>query len=720
MGYSGNYDIIFNDHLSQLSDDSGQWGYAIPPLALYASRDEDSILNWLTETVNQLFSMQTYRAEQMLRNINFYNGIQHIQNWGITTDSIQDLRGQFLDDQDVFVMNHARDFVNNKVASLTRYKPNVNVMPWNSTYRDRIAAKFSKRAIDTIFYHSDIGQHARDVCFHAACCGEGYFHVYYDKSKGDLTERQALSTVMGGQGGQMIQVDDYSDPIMLDIKERIGEVCVEFVYPWFILKEHALSYKDVKFIFKANIKHIDQVRLENPGVDIDTKSMGSSNKNPYIAYGGWVANTDYVIEIEFWHKRVEHLDSGFYAKFLPTTLLAYGPNPNSSGELPFARFTDYDDLITPHGRSFLQDIRPPLILHNKIMNLMYRNLAIAGHPKLMLPRGSANVNAMAAGGPFVVEYDPPNEPKIMTFNALGGEMFKLGDVFMNQIQQVAGVFGLSRGDTIPNARAASILNVYQELEDKRNGVQTDKWIACLEKAAKLCLDCAADNYKADDNRSIRIFGKNNQYKLRDLLDVSTLKGPSDVRIERTTSLAESKQGRIDQIQQLSSMPVLGPNGQPQAGLFTSEQIMRMIEIADTETFFDLATAAVDAAESENEDMYENLQVDAPSEWQQHPIHWNSHFKFIQSKEFSDTRSVPEEVRIMFLDHLALHEYYMYLKAKASFSYCQELLKLTEYPAVLQIGPDSGMPELQMTLNQIAMLHQMPPAPMMPQEPTPTE
>jgi hypothetical protein len=714
---SSGYDIVLQEHKRAIfGNQTMRPSDTIQPFAMVAYGDPAQLLAWLENACESLQITQRDRAMSMLENVFFYNGIQHFQDLGHDLASLRDKRGNYLADGDVFVMNHARDFVNQKVAMLTKFAPAVAVMPWNSTYRDRLAAKFSKRAIDTVFHLNDAAQVARDVAFHATTCGEGYARIRWDKGMGNLTEQHAQKIELAKQMGQpnMLTAEMpgiNGEPVMLDVTERCGDVRLESIYPWMILKENAQTWKDVNYIFQLNVKHIGQMQLENPGIDFQA-SNGKVDGKFASSFNCFIDSDDFVVEIEFFHRRTQFLDGGFYAKFCCGHLLEASPLPSSSGQLPFARLTDYDDLITPHGRSFLADIRPPLILHNKIMNLMYRNLAIAGHPKLMVQQGTVNINSLGSG-PFVVEYDGPIAPQMLTFNAITGEMFKLSSDFMGQIQQVAGVFGLSRGDTVPNARAAEILSIYQEQEEQRNGPLTDKYIAWVKKIAQYSLDCASDNYKSEDERALRVFGRNNRYKLRQLTDVSNLKGPSDIVIERTTSLDDTRQGKINKIVQLSQVPIVGQEG---PGVFKREQIVRMLELGDSETFFDLYTAAVDAAQSENEDMYEGLPVSEPENFQSQVIHWNEHYLFMQSKEFSDTQSVPEQVRQAFITHLLITEGLMYEQAKKSLTYAQELMTLQAWPCILMIGPSSQLPETQLSIAQIVMAHQTPPLPPMPEQP----
>jgi hypothetical protein len=191
---------------------------------------------------------------------------------------------------------------------------------------------------------------------------------------------------------------------------------------------------------------------------------------------------------------------------------------------------------------------------NKMLGLMYRNVAIANHPKIMVPEGSANIHSMA-NGPLVVEYTWPMKPEIMTFQGNASDVFQVSDKIMQQATQLSGTFDSSRGGVVPNARAGSILNFYEEQEEQRESMQIKKLSAFIKKVGTMALGTAADFYKVDDGRTLRVVGERNYYKMRELKDTKKLSGPYDVRVERTTALSESKQGRIDQIVALGQVPV---------------------------------------------------------------------------------------------------------------------------------------------------------------------
>jgi len=691
--------------------------------------DADDETKQITEFVRNLEALedeQEERAYNQLNNIRFYHAAQALEHGKNVRAT--DYDGVKLSKSSEFVINHARDFVRQSVSRLMRYSPNISVLPQNNEYTDRLGARYSKRVIDNIFYLNDIRATCERSLTEGKICGETFVFVEYDPYIGDKDPAvMDFKAQMEGQaaeetGSNQIQVrknrhgketftDIEGEEVEIDLIKRIGEVAWPSELPWLVFHQPAWQWKDVKYIYLGRIRHIDDIKAENPDIDLSAVEVIAPTKNrsgsmgPAFRYGQWV------VEYQFFHKRDRFLDNGYYCRFIKGQILERGDLPYSSGELPVVRWTDIDDPLNAHGLSFLEDLRPPLVLHNRLMNLMYRNIAVGATPKLLLPEGTCNPYSVS-NGPFIIEYQYPMKPEIVTFNTVGAEVFGYSDNIMRQATQLSGTFGPSRGDTLPNARAASILNFYEEQESEKESSNIAKYSAYIEKLGRLSLGTAGDFYEASDGRTIRVVGKTNAYKVKKLEDVSKLSGPYDVKVERTTALAESKQGRIDQIVSLSQIPLAHgePEGQ-QPGLFTREQILKMVEVADTPTFFEMATAAVEKADSENEDLFEGEEVAVPVSWETHVVHWNVHFQFMQSRDFTDTQGLPPEIVQRFLDHMLLTEVYMYELAVKNYLFAKELVGNSYYPSVYEFGQ-------QPLPLQLVMMHEQPPQP--PEPATPEE
>lgn len=707
---SGSYQQFLEDHWNKLTGAEGQGAggsakHNLRPLYVIDKENPDALLAWLEGTLEILEEEQIHRASNQVNNVNFYNGLQRYMSGNYQDSKVFRANGTTLGKDAFFVMNHARDFVNQSVARLSRYSPNINVLPVNNEYGDRIGARNGKRVIDNIFGVNDFESIVGQVLLEGKLCGEGFVVVKYNKSMGDKSK---LALEAEAEGIRSF-TNSLGEELSLDVVKRTGEVEIQHVLPWFVLHEPAFKWRDVNYCFVATIKHIDQIRAENRGMDLGGLATIQMNANGHGGYGPGFKYGEWVLEYEFYHRGVGLLDEGFYAKFARGVLLESGKLPYSHRGLPVARWTDFDTLLDCHGVSFLEDLKPPLVMMNKMLGLMYRNVAIANHPKIMVPEGSANIHSMA-NGPLVVEYTWPMKPEIMTFQGNASDVFQVSDKIMQQATQLSGTFDSSRGGVVPNARAGSILNFYEEQEEQRESMQIKKLSAFIKKVGTMALGTAADFYEPDDGRTLRVVGERNYYKMRELKDTKKLSGPYDVKVERTTALSESKQGRIDQIVALGQVPVsTSPMDQAKPGIFTREQILRMLEVADTPTFFEMATAAVEKQESENEDMFEGIAVNPPERWEAHAVAWNVLFQFMQSREFTDTKGLPENVKQMFLDHMLVHEVFMYEKAEKNLTFAQELMLNSNYPCVLDLGT-------RPTINQIVMMLQMPPQPPMPVAP----
>lgn len=719
----GSYSILMEDHWNRLNGEDYAGGSSasmiLRPFSFVDRSDPTGTLQWLVDILAVLEDEQFTRATNMVNNVNFNNGIQRLVLDGTSNAYFNNTRNRSR--QTELVINDCRDYINQSTNRLLRYSPNLNVTPENNEYKDKIGARVSKRVIDNIFYLNDAPNFCREIIQEAKIAGEAFAFIDYDPYKGDISkafkDAMAQSQSAAISSGADFQYDAEKgtfqnasgEIVSVDFIKRTGEVNWVHPLPWFVFHEPAFRWKDVNYIFYGTIRHIDEVKAENPGIDIGAMKPIQVSKaregfnGPAFKYG------EYVVEYKFYHRRMPFLDGGWYCKFVDGVLLKSEKPKECDAELPVARFTDFDDPINAHGISFLEDLKPPLVLQNKMYGLMYRNLAIANHPKLLVPNGSCNISSMA-NGPLVVEYEYPMKPEIMTFQSNGSDIFTVSEKFGQKIAALSGTFDISRGEALPNARAASILNFYQEQEEQRESQQIKKYSSFIEKIGRLSLGKAGSWYEADDGRTLRVVGARNYYKVRKLDDISKLNGPYQIKVERTTALSESKQGRIDQIVSISSVPIsTSPLDASTPGIFTREQILQMLEIADTPTFFEMATAAVEKQESENEDMFEGFDVEAPQPWEAHIVCWNVMFQFIQSREFMDTQGLPMEVRQKVLDHLLAHELFMYQQAMKSLAFCEGLMKNLYYPCILQIGPNAIQPQFKPTIAQIMMMHQMPPA-----------
>lgn len=708
------YNTLLKEYYDNLlsGEDGAESEIDARPLFAIDYNNEKQLTDWLVKTLDALQTEAGPRTENQFRNILFYKGIHTLKE--NTNIAAVDYDNSTITSENRFVMNHILEFTLQKQSKLMRFSPTINVFPWNNSYADRLGSRLGKKIIDSAFYTQNFEGDLSNVTLEAGICGESYLFFEWDEFAGDKTKEHIKAEVRKeaveqAKDEEVIKslkfMNEQGALIDLNTIPRVGDHKIESPLPWQVLHELKTRWKDVNYVFKCTIKHIDEVRAENAhlGDAVIKKIQKGSDASGQdaSAFSPWA---NQVVQWEFYHRFTRFVPKGKYAKFYNGILIKHGDLPYSHGELPCARFTDYDDPVSAHGRSFYESLKLPSVMINNMMKVAYRSFVLAAYPKIIMQQDSVNMYSMA-NGPFVMEYNPgAREPKIVSFTATNGDFFPLSDHVERFMEKNSGTFGISRGDQVPNARARSILNFYEEQEQERESSQIRKFNAFIEKAAKQILANSSDFYKPDDGRTIRVVGKNNQYKLAKMNENTKLSSNANVKIERTTALSESKQGRIDQINTLSSIPIAGQEG---TGLFTREQILSMIEVADTATFFEMSAAPAEAASSENEDMFEGIAVPAPADYQSHLVHWNVHYQWIQSREFTDTEGVPEEVKNATLDHLRTHEMMLYEKAKHNLTLAMALSQNTYFPAVYKLA------EGDLPLSQIIMLLNQPPMPPQP-------
>lgn len=699
------YQQLLQDFFDTLRGDESSEDVDFSPLHSIDFNESKPLMEWLENKLAALQDETSPRMENQFRNIMFYRGIH-------TLNKYADIEARDYDNQPVtsenrFVMNHILEFTLQKQARLLRFSPSLNVFPWNNSYADRLGSRLGKKIIDSAFYIHDYGTLLALQVLQASVCGESFLFKEWDKYAGDKTKEVIEAEKRKGifRGGLKFTTDDGKE---IDLQQipRVGDHKFSLPMPFQVLHQPRSMWKDVDYIFKCEIKHIDEVKAENAELGQDKLDeileKGATTEYKGAKFQDW---GHHVVQWEFYHRHTRFVPNGKYARFYNSVLLEHGDLPYSHGQLPCSRFTDYDDLINAHGRSFYESLKLPSVMINNMMKVAYRSFVISAYPKIIMQQDSVNMYTMA-NGPFVMEYQPgSDQPQIINFSAGNNDFFPLNEHVERFMEKNSGTFGISRGDTVPNARARSILNFYEEQEDQRESSQIRKLEKCIEKAGSLVLADSADFYKPDDGRTIRVIGKNNQYKLERMTAETKLSGSYDVRLERTTALSQSKQGRIDQISTLSQVPLADNDGTP--GLFTREQILGMIEVGDIDAFFEQGAGPAEAAASENEDMFEGKDVPAPKSFQAHLVHWNVHFKWIQSREFTDTDGVPEDVKEKTLLHFATHERMLYEKALKNLQLATVLSQNQYFPAEFVLGQED------MPLSQVVMLLSQPPMPPMP-------
>jgi hypothetical protein len=652
----------------------GSLNETLPPLWSVDLESSDEVLKWFKTCMDAMKDRQLERAEVMLRNRDFYANIQNLSQAGIRRDSSASTTAEKLSRIKV---NQIYDLTEHWVSQMTRFAPAIAVIPPNTEYNDRIAAKLSKAFIDYLFYVNDVDDVLEECARQARIFGEAFCFIEWNKAKGDYSPSMAEAMDLGirvpllDTNGEPVKGDD-GQPLFIDNKPRVGDVDYNVVLPWHVWVQPKDKWKNVEWVIKATAVDADSLKAEYPDAASQIDS-NSTNHEYSVDYMTADVNFNEVLVFEIYHKSTEFLDKGRYIKLIPGVVLENTDLGYSHGELPVCRLTNIDVPGELHGASFYQNILLLQVVLNNLYSLAYTNIALGSHLYWLVPSAGGVDVSKLRNSASVIKFSGTTAPQIASFKTVGQEIWKLIEMVEQRIASISGRQPISQGIVPPGVEAGIAMTFLEEQENQRANVDIKKHNAFIKKMARMSLAVCGDRYQEEDGRTIRIVGKNNSFSVK-ALEVAKLGGPYDIRVQRTTALSESKAGRLSQILALEGrFP----------GMLPREQVLDMLDLSNDQKFYDLATVAVQAAEHENEQMLDGVEVAAPEDYEEHMVHWYSHVKHIQSSSFKT--DVPQDIKVRFYDHIMAHEYVMFQKAGTNPAFAAKLMTLEGFPAFSMPG-----------------------------------
>lgn len=666
---------------------------------------------WLMGELEWLKSQNRDRLKQVERNLALYKGIQF---------QTQETRTEGRDRTDdrsrvvqKIVAPHLYDLSKSRAAKLLKYKPYVAILPANDELSDKISAKMTKGLLDHIQYVQRYdGVVLPRLVRNTQPSGECYLFVEWDPELGDVNPAYKAEAA-GAEGGRVPlmgesgeqEVDDQGKPVWIDKPVKNGDVCYKIRSTIDVFPERPWNgeWESVRHIFWREFMPVEEARLLWPRAADKIKG----NKDAVIYDYEKMQETSDKAMVEVWffaHKRYRTLDKGRSIVFTRDGVLSSTDFPYSHYSLPCVRITDVDIPGELHGRSFFDFIKGLTGADNNMLNMVLRNIVLAGHPKWMLPHGSADKKSLG-NDITIVSFKGPVSPQLVSMQTTGPEVFKLMESLRETFQRYADVGMTSRGEPPPGVVAAVAMQFLSELENERWNEAVLKYNEANLQIAIMTLAVAGDYYDASDERTIRLLGKNNQW-MGKFFDVAHLSKDYDIRIQSSSALPESKSARIQYVIELAKeFP----------GIMTNEQVINILDLAQSDKFVTEATTSLTASEAENEQLLDEIEEDIPEpqEYEDHITHWRTHVR--KMREWAFKNQTPPEIQARFEDHVMTTEALMAQKAIENPLYLQELAKLPGFP-VLFAFKSKLPPEVDTGAALVAgelAAGQLPPEPQMP-------
>lgn len=620
-----------------------EWNLIKPPWTVWGRRSsEEERLDWFLNARPVLEKISEERIEEATNNLLWYTG-----EYDKTLEYRMVLPNQ-TGEQRIprkllpRIFNQLFELTEQNVSRLCRYRADFEVVPTNREEKDRVVARLLDLALQAMARRERIDFLMPEIERWKTVFGELLVWVEWDKNIGDRKGFRSL--------------------------ERVGDVQIKLFEPWRFFPEPRHSRHDVTWmIVIKDIIHIEEARKK-----FKMTSLEPDDKTHILSFNSDVYEKrhDDVVVYELWQKPTEFLPEGAVTTFCADRIVdEVETYPYSHLELPGEWYTDLDIPGKMFPKSIYSQIKPVQHCYNRLTSLMVRNQLLTQHPHVLLPEGSAKIEAFT-NQPSVIRYSPiaGAKPEVVTFSGLNQETLQLWNEFEKVMEKLFGVQGVSRGAPPPGTRSNSMLRFYEEQEEQRATTAISKHNELIRQMYKKAASIMCDYYPTSSaDRLIRVVGKENEY----LIDSFVGTKPSseyDVIIINSTGFSRSMAGRLEEIERLQQVA---------PGLLSPQQMMDVLELKNPQKAYDIMTASLKFAEMINELILSGKDLPEPREYWDLIVHWQQTMIMMNSPQWA---KVPPQVQQAAEDHVLALEMLMADKAAVNPAFAQKLGMLELYPA----------------------------------------
>jgi hypothetical protein len=643
--------------------------------------NDKEVHHWLMGELEYLKEENRERFMRILRCQALYRGIQYTQQETREERFIQNST-----QIQRITVNQCYDLVQQKVARLIKYRPGIAVLPANDEFQDKLAASNVDGWLQYVWYRQNFDGVTQPEYVQAVRTdGEAFLFVTWDKEGGDYVGEfdSSMQDQMYAEG-EVTLMDDHNHAVLdskgnpIVVKSPIfqGDVKYEIVRTTDVLLDRVVKWEDCNYLFRREVISVEEAKIRYPDGADNIIADNSALVYDHEKFQVRKARKNEIVLWHFYHKRAKGLERGRYIVFSNRGIVKSVPYPYKHRKLPCARLIDVKLPGELNGHSGINLIAPIHGAYNNATNAILKNQMLVAHPKWIVAAGSVKLESLG-NDITIVQYKGPIAPQLAQMNPTAPEVFAFRDKLKEEMQQVYGIYGVSRGDPPPGIKAGVALQFLAEQESERQNEDVLRYNDWLKEVAELTIAVAAQYYPKDEKRMVRIMGSDKAWTTT-AFDPKHLQKAYDIRIQNSSALPNSKAARI---QTLIDLREAAPNS------ITEERFLDLIDLAQDKKFIDQATASVRSAEAENEAMLNPdspLPIAEPTEYEEHLAHWNVHAIRIRSWDFKNR--IPEEVQQIMIDHQRTHEYMMVERAKIDPQYFQQLAALKGFPMFFTLAP----------------------------------
>lgn len=650
-------------------EDLEQMNYTAPQKPFFAIdiNNDDEVLTWLKQELMTIKNSRTNYLERAKNNYLRYKGLQYFNAVYYPRDVLETQKKY----TPQVVLPMISDAIDEIVSRTMEIKPGIVVLPLHDETKDKVDAKIAKRYLSHIDRAQKLDAKYQKILRNSKVVGESFLWTRWNP---DLGEKLRELKLVRTEDGKPIEEQLFQ-----------GDVEVLNKTAHWVFYENAESWDKVNYCFIVELDYVEGLKLDYPDKadkivqDSDAKVFDFDTMEQLSVNGK-------CRKITFYHKVTKYMPEGFEACFVTAALLKKGPLSYAHGQLPIDRLIDIENDEELAGQSSIDKTRGIASTVNNLLNSVIKMFMLAGHAKWFVQAGSVDEQQLNNDVGIVKIKQGSTAPVLAQANPVGEGHFRFIDQLKGWFYGFMKSNSVIRGEPPPGVTAGVALQYVSESESRRMSTGIANFNALRIGVNDKILKTAAQYYGDDEVRNMMLLGKGNRWEMFPV-DVAALKKDYAVLTENVSGLADSKAVRTQQIIDL---------GDKYPDLVPREQVLEMTGLAQADKFYDVGSAAVRAAEDENESMQDGRGQIEPQVYEDQIAHWKIHVQSIQPMGFKEKAG--EEIMRVMEDHIRAHEMLMMDIVKLNPAFAQKIaLECPQFPMFFEppIPPPMPMPDPEM-------------------------
>lgn len=643
----------------------------VKPLYSIDLSKKEAIQDWFRDADYALQQYYTPLFREQRENLSYFLGT------GVAPNFVSPYAATFATSADIYAepqqlfINEMYRLVMDQVSLIISNELVPEVLPNTDDYSEKVACNVVKQWLDSMNYTLNTEMWRYRWELQKKIFGEAFCVVAWDSEIGDLHPdakkfEDEEFVFRDAQGIPILDIEGKEMKIKKNM--RVGDIRFINPMPWDVMIDAKDHYDEADWFYWKEWVDVAYLKKKYPKLNWN----GGVTETRFDVLSAMEKDDDNRRVVYYmYHRSHQFLPEGRYIVATKEHVLVnkplYLPTIVNNQTLPLVRFCDLDLGFGVRGIPILfRNSKNICDAYNRTSNQIYNNLEMES-PKIFVHEDAGVDAQRMSNGIIAVEWRGNIKPTVETPQSNTSSIFNFRESLKKNLDEMALQTPMVRGDT-PNAQLDSFVSLqyFEDLRIQLASADIKGHIKSMEHLFRLMISQARDNYQPGDDRLIKILGKHNTRQLK-YFDPINLQKAYDVQINTTGNLANSKAAR-------TQMMISIKRDFPTA--ISDELFVDALGLSHSKKFMNAITAAVSAAESENQDMFDGQPVESPARYEDLITHWETHRIPMQTIDF---KHAPEEVKDLFIRHVAATEKLMVEQAAESESFRARLETLRQFP-----------------------------------------